>query len=61
MVCSRGALSTSVVVAGTTVGRIANDAVTMIRMIHPQTANPVAVAAGLCFSTVSVNPAIHET
>ena len=35
--------------------------VTMARRIQPHTARPVAVAAGLCRSTVSVNAAIQAT
>ena len=50
-----------IISAGTTAVSSANDAVTTMRIVYPQTASPVAVAAGLCFSTVSVNAAIQAT
>ena len=58
---TRDPWSTRIEVAGTTRVKIASDAVTTSRRIQPQIARPVAVAAGLCFSTVSVKPAIHAT
>ncbi len=51
--------STSGVTEVTTIGTNAAETATTIRMVQPHTARPVAVAAGLCFSTVSVKLAIH--
>ncbi len=39
----------------------ARERVTTSRSVQPQTASPTAVAAGLRFSTVSVNAAIQAT
>ncbi len=51
--------STSGVTEVTTTGTNAVEMATTIRMVQPHTARPVAVAAGFCFSTVSVKLAIH--
>jgi hypothetical protein len=53
--------STRIEVAGTTRVKTARDGATTMRRIQPQMASPVAVAAGLSRSTVSVELAIHET
>ena len=45
----------------TTQVKTASDTVTTSRSVQPQIASPVAVAAGLCRSTVSVKLAIHAT
>ena len=42
-----------------TLGRISTETAMTTRMIQPQTARPVAIRAGLRFSTVSVKLAIH--
>ena len=52
-------MSTSVEVDDTTKVSTSSATVTTIRMTQPQTASPVAVPAGLIFSTVSVKAAIH--
>ena len=51
--------STSGVTAVTSTGMKAAETATTIRIVQPHTARPAAVAAGLCFSTVSVKLAIH--
>ena len=55
----RGPLSTRVEVEDTTKVSTSSAMVTTTRMIQPQQASPVAVAAGLTFSTVSVKAAIQ--
>ena len=45
---------TSGVIELTTSGRNSAESATTMRMIQPHTASPVAISAGLCFSTVSV-------
>src|SRR5262249_5804045 len=56
---STAGASVSLSTAVTTCGRMKKDRQTTIRRIQPQIARPVAVSAGLRFSTVSVNAAIH--
>ena len=58
---ARWPLSTSTPVAGSAMIKVAKPMVTIARRIQPHTARPVAVAAGLCRSTVSVKAAIHAT